>query len=387
MSKKTILHVSYDLRRDANRSPLAVRNFISGSERNFGAIIVSLHRIAMPFRNRVEAISERELEIDHFGLPLGIMMSWNLRRVSRMVLATAARGLLDLSSIDIVHAHKMTFEGIAGSAIARELGRPFVVSIRATDAMVLRFRWDLRPLVRRILKQCEAIFYVAPYIKNEMRRYLGSRFYEVHVAGKMVFLPNCVTRKTAHHRIVQARIGSMLTILRMDAIRDVRNKNIKRLLKALAELKERDVHLDIIGDGPCRPVMERWARKYGVEHRVSFLGYIPNDALGIHYTTAQAFLLPSISETFGLVYAEALLHGTPLLYSASTGFDGIFENVGVAVNARSVRSIASGIRELLVHNREYRSTIRRLMDEGAFEIFDPKYPQRVYLETVTRNLL
>lgn len=315
------------------------------------------------------------------------MMRRNLRRVSRTVLAAAAQGTLDLRSIDIVHAHKLTFEGITGSAIARELGRPFVVSMRATDAIVLRYRWDLRPLVRGILRQCVAIFYVAPYIKSEMRRYLGSSFYEAHVAGKLVFLPNSVPRPTARHRKVQARAGSMLTILRMDAIKDVRNKNIKRLLKALSGLKESDVRLDIIGDGPCRPVMEAWARKYGVEHRVAFLGFIPNDELGIHYATAQAFLLPSISETFGLVFAEALINGTPLLYSASTGFDGMFENVGVAVDARSVRSIASGIRELLVHNQEYRSNIQRLMDAGAFDIFEPKYSQRVYLEAVAGKLL
>ncbi len=387
MRKKTILHVSYDLRSDANRSPLAVRNLISGAGKKFDAIMVSLCRVAALFRNRVEAVSERELEIDHFGLPLGIMMRWNLRHVSRMVFAAAARGLLDLSSIDIIHAHKITFEGIVGSAIARELGRPLVVSMRATDLVVLRYRWDLRPLVRSILRQCEAVFYVAPYIKNEIRGYLGSRFYDVHVAGKMMYLPNCVTRQTARHKAVKNRIGSMLTILRMNSLRDVKNKNIKRLLKALAELKESGVHLDIIGDGPCRPVLEGWARKYGVEHRVSFLGYIANDALGIHYATAQAFLLPSISETFGLVYAEALLHGTPLLYSTSTGFDGVFENVGVVVNARSVHSIASGIRELLVHNQEYRSNIRRLMDEGAFEIFDSNYSQKVYLETITGKLM
>ena len=64
----------------------------------------------------------------------------------------------------------------------------------------------------------------------------------------------------------------------------------------------------------------------------------------------RAFVMPSFSETFGMVYAEALLNGTPILYSKDTGFDGLFDNVGVVVDPHSLVSIGEGLRKIVQKN-------------------------------------
>ncbi len=379
-----ILHLSFDVRPTRNRLPSAVRDLIDASRESLDAVIVSLRRVASPSRRRVESVSATELEIDHWGLPFGILMRWNLRRVACTILEAGARSLIDLSTIDVVHAHKLTFEGICGAIVARQLRRPLVVSLRGTDPGILRVRPDLRPLMRAILKQSSIVYYIAPSIRDAVRDRIGKAFFDDHVAGKLVYLPNSVPLAPPRGDTVQPREGRMLTVLKMHTRKAVRNKNVRRLLLALSQLRDPTLRLDIIGDGPCRPAVQRWARRYGVAGRVTFIGFVDNQDLGVHYAGAEAFLLPSISETFGLVYAEALLHGTPLLYAASTGFDGMFESVGVAVDPRSIRSIAAGISEVHSRNAVYRASIRRLRDEGAFGMFSPDHSPAVYRKSLQR---
>jgi glycosyltransferase involved in cell wall biosynthesis len=374
----TILHLSFDVRPTPNHLPSVVRSLVDASRGSLGALIVSLRRVTSPLARRVRRVSDTELEIDHWGLPFGILMRRNLQKVARTILEAGARGLIDLSSVDAVHAHKLTFEGIAAAIVARQLGRPLVVSLRGTDPAVLRFRPDLRPLARAILKQSSVVYYIAPSIRDAIRRRVGSAFYESTVAGKLVFLPNGVPVPSPLTTMDGFVPGRMMTVFRMESMKAVRNKNVRRLFRALSLVRDPQIRLCVVGDGPCRPVVERWARRRGVGGRVDFVGFVANRDMGARYRKAEAFLLPSLSETFGLVYAEALLHGTPVLYAASTGFDGMFDDVGVAVNPRSVRSIAEGIRTIHAQNAGYREAICRLADTGAFEVLGPGYSPRVY---------
>ena len=96
--------------------------------------------------------------------------------------------------------------------------------------------------------------------------------------------------------------------------------------------------------------------------------------------------MPSLNETFGMVYAESLIHGTPILYSSNTGFDGMFKNVGVAVNPHSVNSIVNGIDDILKNNKLYRNTINDLNMKNAFDIFNIDSARDNYLKALEKNI-
>ncbi len=103
-----------------------------------------------------------------------------------------------------------------------------------------------------------------------------------------------------------------------------------------------------------------------------------------YYASSIAFLMPSTSESFGLVYAEALLNGTPIMYSKDCmGFDGIFKNVGVGVDPFSVISIAEGIKDLMDHHSFYRQHITDLQQNGEFNIFSSDHVRQRYSDIVT----
>jgi glycosyltransferase involved in cell wall biosynthesis len=71
--------------------------------------------------------------------------------------------------------------------------------------------------------------------------------------------------------------------------------------------------LTICGDGPDRAALERQARALGLQEAVTFAGWTAPRELAAHYARAEALLVPSRYEPFGIVALEALSTGTPVL--------------------------------------------------------------------------
>ena len=81
-----------------------------------------------------------------------------------------------------------------------------------------------------------------------------------------------------------------------------------------------EAELFVAGDGPLRESLERRTEAAGVEDRVTFLGYVPDDDLPAVYAGADAFVLPTVElEGFGLATMEALAAGTPAVGTAVGG--------------------------------------------------------------------
>ncbi|MFQ5960748.1 MAG: glycosyltransferase family 4 protein, partial [Candidatus Methylomirabilales bacterium] len=88
------------------------------------------------------------------------------------------------------------------------------------------------------------------------------------------------------------------------------------LIRAMATLRQYapEARLLIGGTGSLRQELESLTASLGLRDQVSFLGFIPETELPLYYQAADAFVLPSRElEGFGLVTAEALACGTPVL--------------------------------------------------------------------------
>jgi glycosyltransferase involved in cell wall biosynthesis len=93
-------------------------------------------------------------------------------------------------------------------------------------------------------------------------------------------------------------------------------KNLKNLLKSwkLVEEEKTGYKLVIIGDGPEFDNLNKLKLDLELE-TVVFLGAIPNTDIPTYFFNANAFILPSMSESWGLVVNEALAAGLPVLLS------------------------------------------------------------------------
>jgi len=93
------------------------------------------------------------------------------------------------------------------------------------------------------------------------------------------------------------------------------------LIEALSELADRAWHLRCIGsltrDRGTAAALERAIDRHGLRDRVELAGEWPPERLGAAYAEADAFVLPSYYEGYGMAFAEALIHGLPIV--ATTG--------------------------------------------------------------------
>ncbi len=95
-------------------------------------------------------------------------------------------------------------------------------------------------------------------------------------------------------------------------------KNLAALAKAFAAAAEvrNDLRLIVVGEGPLRRELENGLRRGG---RVHFTGVLSGEALARAFASADLFVFPSLSDTFGNSVIEALASGLPCLVSDAGG--------------------------------------------------------------------
>lgn len=148
-------------------------------------------------------------------------------------------------------------------------------------------------------------------------------------------------------------------------------KNLVRLIEAFQQTQNSlnsQISLVIVGKKGwlCEEIYEA-PKKFGVEDKVKFLGYIPTDDVVTLLNGAKFFVLPSLYEGFGLVVLEAMACGCPVLTSNTSSLPEVVgsarggSGAGILVDPYSVEDIARGIGQVLELNETQR---RSLVEKG-----------------------
>jgi glycosyltransferase involved in cell wall biosynthesis len=136
------------------------------------------------------------------------------------------------------------------------------------------------------------------------------------------------------------------------------------MLNAWAELAE-DVSLRIVGDGPCRGLVEEVAAR---DARVTFLGGQPLEQVMEQLRGATCLVMPSVwYETFGRTIVEAYAAGTPVVASRLGAMEElvIHQKTGLLFEAGSASALAEAVRELCRRSnlRDMRKLARREFED------------------------
>jgi D-inositol-3-phosphate glycosyltransferase len=131
-------------------------------------------------------------------------------------------------------------------------------------------------------------------------------------------------------------------------------KGIDRLLEAMAHLRHRKrLRLVIVGgDGPGTTEyqnLRQLCAKFGIQKSVHFVGRVEQNQLPPYYSAADALVVPSYYESFGLVGLESLACGTPVVASRVGAMEDIIENgkTGRVVADLTPRKLASSIEKII----------------------------------------
>lgn len=241
---------------------------------------------------------------------------------------------------DVVHAHTLVVNGIIAYLNYHKTGTPYIVTVRNTDAnrFLLRnpfIKWLIRP----VLINAKGIVFLGPaYWLHNFPKAFSPSFLE-KIKGKVEFIPNGIDDFWHLNLVTQKKqLSDTFRILFIGKLNS--NKNANMLIDACKRLKDKgyDIILDIVGHGP----KEKELRQSAGTLNVMFHGQVKDkNQLALLYRTADVLAVISKTESFGLVYAEALSQGTPILYTKRQGFDGIFPEgeVGYSVESSNLDDV------------------------------------------------
>lgn len=209
-----------------------------------------------------------------------------------------------------------------------------------------RWRRLLRQIVHRPLLRSLDGFLAAGVHANAYLRTLGVPSRRIHVVPHTVDVARFaagVPLRAATREALDA--GERLAVLFVGRL--VLGKRVDMLIEAVRGLSRHNVVLWIVGDGPQRAVLQAQAAKAGIA--VGFLGFRNQTELPALYAAADLLVLPSDSETWGLVVNEALAAGCNALVSPAVGCGPDLSAFGpaVLVCGPGVEGLRSGLCDML----------------------------------------
>lgn len=251
-----------------------------------------------------------------------------LRYTRKIIQAT--RGM----QFDVIHAHDwMTYP--AGVGIALMTGKPLVVHLHSCEfdrsgSGRNQFIYDIE---RMGLQQADKVFAVSAYT-----RHVVSREYDVPLE-KIQVVYNGID---PGQRVEKIR-SSVPQTLRLSSSKTIKSQSKKRVLflgritmqkgpeyfmhaARMVLDKYKDVEFQVAGSGDMLSRMIDLSYELKISDHVHFLGFLRGEAVTKAYCEADLYVMPSVSEPFGISALEAVKSSTPLIVSKQAGVAEVLKN-------------------------------------------------------------
>ena len=259
---------------------------------------------------------------------------------------------------DLIHAHLAYPDGLAAVEYGRQIGRPVVISVHGHDVREIPEadpRW--RALVARALAQAAAVI-VSSRDTHDRVRTLGVEEERIHPIPQGV---DCGLFKIGSRRSGGEGGWRLLYVGRFDP-----RKGLDVLLEAMLRVREHvsDVQLRLVGGSPLRGIAASYGRKVSaldLADCVEFIGEQPHEEIPKFMAEADLFVLPSYYDSFGIVLAEAMACGLPVVATRCGGPEELVEEgSGQLVAVGDAEDLAAGILAVI----------------GKYRCYDPKAIRR-----------
>lgn len=253
--------------------------------------------------------------------------------------------LIELNDVKCLHAHSLFSNGYIPWKIKQRFNLPYIVAVRDTDINVFfKNMIHLRCTGIEILKKADRVVFLSkPYRNVLINRYVPESLRE-KVYNKSIIIPNGIDSFWLKNKGQKKHLTkeNKLKILYVGAIN--KRKNILSSVRAIEILKKRgyDIKFTIVGKIQDKKIYDRIK---DLPYLIYFQPVKKEELINI-YRENDIFVMPSITETFGLVYAEAMSQGLPVIYTKGQGFDEHFDEGKVGygiINCYDEEEIANKI--------------------------------------------
>ncbi len=265
---------------------------------------------------------------------------WLFNRLSKR-----AKTEFEKEKPELVHAHFGMPDGYLAYLLFKRFGVPYVLTLRTHDIRYLNRLKKWNPDYRKyhcVLKDASYLFVTNSYLQGYFKSFGYEPLILPHGIEK-VFMPYEKTDDVIQISCVAHYLKRKNIEWVIDAVRDYRG--------------EKKLQLQIIGDMTDMPD----AYKQKCEGNILLLGRMEKEEVIEHLRKSDVFVLPSIIETFGLVYLEAAACGNAIIGHVNEGVCGVFEEDEEMLFAKDFQDFSYKL-NALIDDVEFRNRI----SEGAY---------------------
>ncbi|MGM9836292.1 MAG: glycosyltransferase [Muribaculaceae bacterium] len=262
------------------------------------------------------------------------------------------------AQFDVIHSHDwLTYP--AGIHAKQVSGKPLVIHVHATDYD--RSRGNVNPVVFGIEKdgmnQADHIITVSNLTRRTVIEKYGispDKVSTVHNAVEPLPDDYLKIEKTPRKEKIVTFLG-----------RITMQKGPEYFVEAAAMVlkKVHNVRFVMAGGGDMMEKMIRLAARRGISDRFHFIGFLRGKEVYEMYKNSDVFIMPSVSEPFGIAPLEAMQMGVPSIISKQSGCAEILDNV-IKVDYWDVNEMANAIYSII----SYPAMSQQLHEEGLDEV-------------------
>lgn len=268
-----------------------------------------------------------------YSLPVGkapLVIRYTVGRL--MLIKLFKQVFKDTKIPDIIHAH-FVGNGIIACYLSKKTNIPLIITEHSSSMNVSPIPKTLKKYATNAYSLANKVLAVSSCLSDNILKEFGIKSEVVPNIVDLCIFNQCVPKEHEGFRIVTT---SGL----------VEGKGVINLIKAVQRASDSipQLHLDIIGDGVLRGELEKYVADNNLKDLVSFLGYLSREKALKVYERSDCFSMLSERETFGVVYAEAMAAGLPIIATRCGGpEDFIDKEVGILVEVNDIDEASGAI--------------------------------------------
>ncbi len=234
-----------------------------------------------------------------------------------------------------VHVHFATPAATVALIATRIAKIEFSVTVHGPDEFYEAGRYQLAEKLRRAQFVCA----IGQYCRSQLMKLSAQEHWHKFEISPLGVDPEVFS--PVQHK----RVAGQFRILCVGRLVSAKGQAI--LLEAVSQLlrNRQNVFLTLVGDGPDRAGLERFASGLGIAAHVRFAGSVNQDSIRLLYGQSDAFVLPSFAEGIPVVLMEAMAMGIPCISTTITGIPELIVSgrEGILVPPSDVALLAGAI--------------------------------------------
>ena len=257
--------------------------------------------------------------------------------------ATSVVEALKEEEFDVIHAHDwLTFP--AGVALAQVTGKPFIAHVHSLeyDRSGEAINHQINEIEKWGLEAASSVVAVSYYTRSLINQRLGIPLDKISVIHNGVYSPQAIQsyRKSQN---VRSRIVLFLGRITFQKGPDYFVEAAGRVIPHVP-----DVMFVMAGAGDMLPQLQNRIRALGIEKNFYFPGFLKGQEVEQMFSLADVYVMPSVSEPFGISALEAISYDTPVIISRQSGVSEVLSHA-LKVDFWDIDRLSDLIINALVH--------------------------------------